>query len=282
MPAPGGPGASKAGGRGGGSGSASAASRLPPPPGRLVWRPLQISVVQSAGLPAVVERGVRGHDHRRADRLEAEFLLAPPADLDRHPRLAQRDDRGVGRGVVGAVMAVAARPLHMLDRDRGRIELQRAGEPGAQRVDALGMGPDLQMAVAIDRHAAGRRDRGMGDVHPRVARLEARGGGRRIGGRRADRLVDRGLLQQPARLLLERVQRLDIVPGDMARRDAGRGLDGGLVGAEDRDEITVADDLDRSLGGTADRRLVDLAIVAPRRGWRTTRACACRRAPGRA
>src|SRR4029077_3605470 len=34
---------------GGGFGKASAASRLPPPPGRLVWRPLQISVLQSVG-----------------------------------------------------------------------------------------------------------------------------------------------------------------------------------------------------------------------------------------
>ena len=43
----------------------------------------------------------------------------------------------------------------------------------------------------------------------------------------------------------------------MAGRDRGGGLDGGLVGADDREEIAVAQDLDRPLRGAADRRLVD-------------------------
>ena len=52
-------------------------------------------------------------------------------------------DRGVGGRVVGAVMAVAARPLHVLHRDRGGIELQGAGQRRAQRIDALAMRPHL-------------------------------------------------------------------------------------------------------------------------------------------
>ena len=95
------------------------------------------------GLSGAVECGARGHDHRRAHRLKAELLLAPPAHPDRLPRPAQRDNGGVGRRVVGPVMPVAARSLHMLHRDRGRIELQGAGERGAQRVDPLAMRPDL-------------------------------------------------------------------------------------------------------------------------------------------
>src|SRR5580704_3479239 len=45
------------------------------------------------GAPGTVELGMRGHPHRRADRLEAEFLLAPPAHLDRLAGPAERDDR---------------------------------------------------------------------------------------------------------------------------------------------------------------------------------------------
>ena len=92
-----------------------------------VCRPLQISVVQSAGRAGAVEHGAHRRHHRRADRLEAEFLLAPPAHPDRHARPAHRDDRGIGRRVVGAVMAVAARPLRVMHDDRGRIELQASG-----------------------------------------------------------------------------------------------------------------------------------------------------------
>ena len=66
------------------------------------------------GVPAPSSTALHRHHHRRADRLEAEFLLAPPAHPDRLPRPAQRDDRRIGRRVVGAVMAVAARPLHVL------------------------------------------------------------------------------------------------------------------------------------------------------------------------
>ncbi len=154
-------------------------------------------------------------------------------------------------------MAVAARPLHMLYGDRRRIELQGAGQGRAQRIDALAMRPHLQMAVAVHRQPAGRPDRGMGDVHPRVGRLVGPRRGRRIGGRRAVGLVDRGLLQQPARLFLKRVQCLDIVPGDMARRDGSGGFDDGFVRADNGEKIAVADDLDRAFGGTADRRLVD-------------------------
>ena len=102
--------------------------------GRRGWRVRQrlggeqvAAAARAAGVPAApdlggpvgrplraVERGADRHHHRRADRLEAEFLLAPPAHPDRLARPAQRDDRRVGRRIVGAVVAVAARPLHVL------------------------------------------------------------------------------------------------------------------------------------------------------------------------
>ena len=99
----------------------------------------------------------------------------------------------------------------------------------------------------------------MRDVHARVGRLVSPRRGRRIGRRRSVGLVDRRLLQQPAPLFGHRVQRLDIVPGDMARRDRGGGFDECFVRTQDRDKIAVTDDLDRSPGGAADRCLVDRA-----------------------
>ena len=164
-------GGSAGGGAGGGSGRASAASRLPPPPGRLECRPLQISVVQSAGPAGGVAQRAHGRHHRRADRLEAELVLAPPAHPDRRARPLHGDDRGVGRRIVGAVMAVAARPLRVLDRDRGDIELQGAGQRRAQRIDALAMRPHGQVPVLEHGHRARRRDRGVGDVHAGKGRL---------------------------------------------------------------------------------------------------------------
>src|ERR1700722_13470474 len=43
----------------------------------------------------------------------------------------------------------------------------------------------------------------------------------------------------------------------MAGCHGGGGVNHGLVGAENRDEVAVADDLDRPFAGTADRGLVD-------------------------
>src|SRR5436190_824157 len=115
------------------------------------------------------------------------------------------------------------------------------------------------MAVLVEGEPARGPDRGMRDVHARVGRLVSPPRGRRIGRRRSVGLVYRRLLQQPAPLFGHRVQRLDIVPGDMARRRRGGGFDECFVRAQDRDKIAVTDDLDRPPGGAADRRLVDRA-----------------------
>ena len=151
------------------------------------------------------------HDHRRADRLEPKLVVAPPAHPHRPPGPAHRDHRRVGRGVVGAIVAIAARPLDMLHRDRRRVEREGAGECRAQRVDPLRMRPYREPPVAVEGEAAGRRHRGVRDVHPGIGCVLP-GAGRRQ--RRPARPVDRRLLQQPARLLLERGDRLDAVPDD--------------------------------------------------------------------
>src|SRR5215831_14381973 len=61
------------------------------------------------GTPRPVDQGLRCYHHRRADRLETEFLSAPPAHTDRLARFLNSNDRRVGCRVVRAVMAIAAR-----------------------------------------------------------------------------------------------------------------------------------------------------------------------------
>src|SRR5215471_20284127 len=97
----------------------------------------------------------------------------------------------------------------------------------------------------------------MSDMHPSVARLVTIAGGGGIGPGRADDSVDRRLLQQPPRLFLKRVDRIDTVPGNVVGRDRGGGFDDRLVRAEDRKEIAVAKDLDRPLRRTPERSVVD-------------------------
>ena len=142
--------------------AAAGTVRVPPAPdlGRPVGRP-----------PVAAQHGAHARHHRRADRLEPELFFPPPAHPHRRPRPLHRDRRRVGRRVVGAVMAVAARPLRVMHDDRRRIELQGPRQRGAQRVHPLRMRPYFEPAVAVHGDAAGRRDRGVRQVHPRETRL---------------------------------------------------------------------------------------------------------------
>src|SRR5215471_2338583 len=119
------------------------------------------------------------------------------------------------------------------------------------------MGPHFEPPVAIEGEPAGRRDRGMSDMHPSVARLVTIAGGGGIEPGRPDDAIDRGLLQQPPRLFLKRVDRIDTVPGNVVGRDRGGGFDHRLVRAEDRKKIAIADDLDRPFRAATKRGLVD-------------------------
>ena len=210
------------------------------------------------GRPAgLVEQRVQLHHHGRALRLVDEFLLAPPAHAQRHARHLHRGNGGVGGGIVGAIVPVTAGALHVMHGDGGRLELERTRQRGAQREDALAMRPHRQMTVLVKRQPARRRDRGMREILLAVGRLEALPA-LRIGGLgRAQRAVDGRPLQQPARLLLRRHRRFDVLPGDVRHGRRRRGLDRGLVVADDGEEVAVAHEGDRRLGGALDGGLVD-------------------------
>ena len=84
------------------------------------------------------------------------------------------EERRIERDVVGAVVAVAAGALDVLDDDALRRQAKHEGEVGPQIVDALAVRPDMHAAVAPLRDGAGRGDRGMGEEGPRVARRKVR------------------------------------------------------------------------------------------------------------
>ena len=68
---------------------------------------------QAAILPLGVSAARALRQHRRAVRLPGVLLLAHPLQPHRPAGQRHRQQRRVGRGIVGAVMAVAARALDM-------------------------------------------------------------------------------------------------------------------------------------------------------------------------
>ena len=83
-----------------------------------------------------------------------EFVGAGPQHAHRCTGDQGGDDGGVECGVVGAVMAVAAGAMGMVDDDGLRIALQRAGGVGAEWIDALDVAPHLQDTVVLMRNGA--------------------------------------------------------------------------------------------------------------------------------
>ena len=114
--------------------------------------------------PGRVQRGLHLGHHRRPQRLPAVLLVAHPLHAHRLARHGAGDQRGVGRGVVGAVMAVAAGAL---DMDAAHLRVRHAqhlGDGVAVGEHALGMRPDRHRAVqqAARRRRTGRSSRASG------------------------------------------------------------------------------------------------------------------------
>ena len=70
----------------------------------------------------------------------------------------------------------------MFDRDVVGGKFQHQREIGAQEIDALAMGPDLDPFAVPLRHGAGGRDRAMGDIGSGVLLFECASFGRRRSG----------------------------------------------------------------------------------------------------
>ena len=175
--------------------------------------------------PAVASKRRLGvHHHGGTIRFPAEFFVSHPLQTDRAAGHCPRQQRGVGRNVVGAVVTVAAGTLHMHAADRGGRHFQDFDQFGAQRKDALRVRPYRHAPILELGDRAGWTDRAVRHVRLGVDRLEGTGiGGCRTlldadGGilarQRLDHLEDaRGIRQLgsqcPLRALAQRFARLD-------------------------------------------------------------------------
>ena len=120
-------------------------------------------------LARIIQRRACGHLHRRAERFEAEFLLAPPQHADALVGHLQRDHRRVHRHIVGAVVTVTTGAMRVPHDDSFGRQTQHIGQRRAQRIRPLRVRPHRQHAIAIFRQRTGRAHRRMRDVGARVA-----------------------------------------------------------------------------------------------------------------
>ena len=114
-----------------------------------------------------VQAALHRVEHRGAERLPAVLVLPHPLHAD---GLAHRlrEQGGIRRRVVRAVVPVAARRLDVDDVDGGGRQVQQLGDRSLQRVDSLCAGPDRCLdarcrvgRAAYVRDAARRPDSGM-------------------------------------------------------------------------------------------------------------------------
>ena len=203
---------------------------------------------------------------RSADRRPGELVLARPLHPHRASAGRARQQHGVERHVVGAVVAVAAGALDVLHDDvLGR---QRAGERevGAQIVDALAVRPDMHLVRAGPlRDRARGRHRRVRDEGTRVLPADRAGHFRR---RRCLSLVDGGGLDG---LALEPGGEIRLVGQRLARAPRRALAQGGEPGfrrtfrfGDDADEAAVAHHGDDA-GNPACTRLVERGQLGARR-----------------
>ena len=136
--------------------------RRAPRPRRVAVAPDAVAPVDDLALR--IEIGLDLDRHRRAERRMRHLVFARPLHADRPAAGGFRQQHGVERDIVGGVVAVAAGAFHMLDRDVLDRQFEHQREIGAQQIDALAVGPDVDAVAGPLRHRAGRRDRRMRDI----------------------------------------------------------------------------------------------------------------------
>ncbi len=162
-------------------------------------RPHRMGVAPDLEIPVgdgavAIERRLQLRHHRRPERLPGVLLLAHPLHAHGHAGQFARDQRGVGRGIVGAVMAVTAGAFDMDAANARRRHAQHLGDALAVGIDALGVGPDRHRAIRELRNGTGRPDRAVRLIGPRIGGLD----GPLAGSRRIALLEDRLVLRRQA------------------------------------------------------------------------------------
>ena len=108
-----------------------------------------------------------------AQRRLRQLVRAGPHHPHRIAGLGHGQQGRVKRHIVGTVVAITSRPLHMTHHDRLFVQTQGLGLVIAQILDALAVGPDLQgLAVPLCQCAA-KTNRGVGNVRLEVLARQA-------------------------------------------------------------------------------------------------------------
>ena len=212
-----------------------------------------------------VERGLQLRHHRRAERLPGVLLLAHPLHAHRARRAARaRSARHRPRHRRRRCGRSSRSPRHGCSADAGRRHPQHFRDALAIGIDALRVRPHRHRAVDELRHGAGRPDRAVRLIGPRIGRLDGLLRRRptdcccsKIVVSCAGRLVStfgrsscfgrlRGLL--PFRRRRQRVHRLDRLE---------------FLRCDDGEEVAVAHDLDHAGQSSRPRRCRTSVSCAP-------------------
>ncbi len=118
----------------------------------------------------LVQPGFGFHTHSAAVGFPGVFVFAHPLQPDGRSRHRHCHQSGIGGGVVGPVVAVAARAGCTNQVDFFGFQAQHFGQRVPKRVDALTVRPDVQRSFLVQSHAARRTD---GAVH--LVRFEKAG-----------------------------------------------------------------------------------------------------------
>ena len=207
---------------------------------------------------ALADRRAEVEQLGRPLRIPAVLVLAHPLDAHR-PAHRPRQERGVARRVLGAVLAVGAGAVEVDQPDLLLREAEDPGERLAEAVSRLGRRPDRGAVGADVRDAAGRAEGAVGLDRPPVRRAECLHAGPGRSERRQVALL-RDVLVADDRRRADRVGERKVVGQTRARRPLGLERTRGahrvpLPLGDDAEEAPEPDDPRARNRG--DRRLVD-------------------------
>src|SRR6516165_12652937 len=124
-----------------------------------------------------VNRARHGDNHGGTVRRPGELVLMRPLQPHRVSRHRSREQHGVERRVIGAVMPVAPSPLHVMNCDRIELDAERCRDVFSGRVDRLALTPDFDCSALPARNGTGRADGSMRQERPRIGSAQSLGTG---------------------------------------------------------------------------------------------------------
>ena len=133
-------------------------------PGRAAWPLLQILCRQST-IPPSASRSASISIAIAAPNGACDISLSRDHCTRTGRPLAAFASRTASRAsIVGGIVAIAASALEVFDRNIFKRQFEHQREIGAKKVDALAVGPDMDLIAGPLRHSAGGCDRPMRDI----------------------------------------------------------------------------------------------------------------------